>query len=293
VLPRTETFDFFFVIITATLSQQEMADTEVKAISQNATGVNVQTANKTVDLDVTGEPAVVANIPELENVSDNVDDTPTQSAPSVVDKVEATAKEVVETVKAIENADKEAAKAAAVEDKATKEALKADAAAKQAELAKKKAEEEKAKAEAAKKKAEMEKKEAEAEKKALEVAKKKAEEEKAKAEAAKKKAEEEKAKAEAAKKKAEEEAKKKAAAEAKKKALMEQMDPMSMSVKAEYQGVCVGWVKSSNAANAPMVMAACAKTKENTCPAVFNDSTCTMLQPINAKVGQDAKMMMF
>ena len=256
-----------------------MADTEVKAISQNATGVNVQTANKTVDLDVTGEPAVVANIPELENVSDNVDDTPTQSAPSVVDKVEATAKEVVETVKAIENADKEAAKAAAVEDKATKEALKADAAAKQAELAKKKAEEEKAKAEAAKKKAEMEKKEAEAEKKALEVAKKKAEEEKAKAEAAKKKAEEE--------------AKKKAAAEAKKKALMEQMDPMSMSVKAEYQGVCVGWVKSSNAANAPMVMAACAKTKENTCPAVFNDSTCTMLQPINAKVGQDAKMMMF
>jgi TolA protein len=285
VLPRTETFDFFFVIITATLSQQEMADTEVKAISQNATGVNVQTANKTVDLDVTGEPAVVANIPELENVSDNVDDTPTQSAPSVVDKVEATAKEVVETVKAIENADKEAAKAAAVEDKATKEALKADAAAKQAELAKKKAEEEKAKAEAAKKKAEMEKKEAEAEKKALEVAKKKAEEEKAKAEAAKKKAEEEKAK--------EEEAKKKAAAEAKKKALMEQMDPMSMSVKAEYQGVCVGWVKSSNAANAPMVMAACAKTKENTCPAVFNDSTCTMLQPINAKVGQDAKMMMF
>ena len=279
MLPRTETLDFFFVIITATLSQQEMADTEVKAISQNATGVNVQTANKTVDLDVTGEPAVVANIPELENVSDNVDDTPTQSAPSVVDKVEATAKEVVETVKAIENADKEAAKAAAVEDKATKEALKADAAAKQAELAKKKAEEEKAKAEAAKKKAEMEKKEAEAEKKALEVAKKKAEEEKAKAEAAKKKAEEE--------------AKKKAAAEAKKKALMEQMDPMSMSVKAEYQGVCVGWVKSSNAANAPMVMAACAKTKENTCPAVFNDSTCTMLQPINAKVGQDAKMMMF
>ena len=244
MLPRTETLDFFFVIITATLSQQEMADTEVKAISQNATGVNVQTANKTVDLDVTGEPAVVANIPELENVSDNVDDTPTQSAPSVVDKVEATAKEVVETVKAIENADKEAAKAAAVEDKATKEALKADAAAKQAELAKKKAEEEKAKAEAAKKKAE-------------------------------------------------EEAKKKAAAEAKKKALMEQMDPMSMSVKAEYQGVCVGWVKSSNAANAPMVMAACAKTKENTCPAVFNDSTCTMLQPINAKVGQDAKMMMF
>ena len=267
-----------------------MAEPDVTAISQNATGVNVQTANKTVDLDDTGEPTVVANIPELEPMSDPVDDIPTPSAPSIADKVEATAKEVVETVKAIEQAGEDAAKAAADEEKATKEALKAEAAAKQAELAKKKADEEKAKAEAAKKKAEMEKKEAEAQKKALEAAKKKAEEEKAKAEAAKKKADEEKAKAEAAKKKADEE---KAAAEAKKKALMQQMDPMTMSVKSEFQGVCVGWVKSSNVPDATMVMAACAKTKENTCPAVFNASTCTMLQPINAKVGQDTKMMMF
>ena len=129
-------------------------------------------------------------------------------------------------------------------------------------------------------------------------AKKKAENEKKEAEAAKKKAENEKKEAEAAKKKAadeqkiaEEIAKKKAIAEAKRKSL-EQMDHMTLSVTTEYRGVCVGWVKTNDSDNAPMVMAACAKTKENTCPAVFNNR-CTILRPMKTTVTEGAKIMMF
>ena len=119
-----------------------------------------------------------------------------------------------------------------------------------------------------------------------------------KADEAKKKAENEKKEAEAAKKKAadeqkiaEEIAKKKAIAEAKRKSL-EQMDHMTLSVTTEYRGVCVGWVKTNDSDNAPMVMAACAKTKENTCPAVFNNR-CTILRPMKTTVTEGAKIMMF
>ena len=162
---------------------------------------------------------------------------------------------------------------------------------KKADDAKKKAEKDAKKAEAAKKKAEEEaKKAADANKKAEEEAKKAADAKK-KAADAKKKAEEEAKKAADEQKIAEEIAKKKAIAEAKRKSL-EQMDHMTLSVTTEYRGVCVGWVKTNDSDNAPMVMAACAKTKENTCPAVFNNR-CTILRPMKTTVTEGAKIMMF
>jgi hypothetical protein len=264
-------------------------------VSQNLTGVNVQTANTAQEIDAIGELTIVENIPELETLSDPVDDLLTSSTPAP--DIEKATQEVVEAVKALATAEKETVKAAADEVNAVNEAIKADAIAKRAKLVQKRAEEEKVKAEAVQKKAEEERKNVEAARKAAEAekikaeaAKAEAEEVKAKAEAAKKMADEVRAKAEAAKKMADEV---RAKAEAKREALVQQIDPMAVTVTTEFQGVCVGWVKSSNADD-DMVMAACAKTgKNNTCPAVFNSDTCTILQPLNAKVGRGVKMTKF
>lgn len=282
-------------------------DKEVAILSQNATGVNVQTQNASVDLDDTGDVKEAAAIPELEHLGDDLAPSvaPTSLAAAddakidaetkevkAVSKIQDSTKNISDAAAAIVKADVEVKKAAEVVETAAVAAKQAEDSAKKAEVQKKKAEEEKKKAEALKEEAEEEKKKKEAEKKKLQEEKKKAEE-------AKKKAEEEAKKAAAAAKKAadekkiaEEAAKKKAAAETKRKSL-EQMDPMTLSVTAEYRGVCVGWVKSNDSASAPMVMAACAKTKENTCPAVFNDKSCTLLQPMKTNVTQGAKVMMF
>ena len=170
-----------------------------------------------------------------------------------------------------------------VAQKAEAEAKKAKA---KAEAEAKKAKAEKEAAEKAKAKAEAEAKKAKAEKEAAEKAK--AEAEAKKAEAEKEAAEKAKAEAEAKKAVAEKEAKK----TKKVQTDLQEMDPMSLSVSADYQGLCVGWVKANDAPSAPMIMAACAKTKEDTCPAVFNATSCKALRPIGAKVVQDAKMMM-
>lgn len=275
-------------------------DKEVATLSQNSTGVNVQTQNASVDLDVAGDVKEAAAIPELEHLGDDLASgvAPTNLAAADEAKIDAETKEV-KAVGKIQDSTKNISDAAAAIVKADVEVKKASEVVETAAVAAKQAEDSAKKAEVQKKKAEALKEEAEEAKKKNEAEKKKFQEEKKKAEEAKKKAEEEAKKAAAAVKKAadekkiaEEAAKKKAAAEAKRKSL-EQMDPMTLSVTAEYRGVCVGWVKSNDSATAPMVMAACAKTKENTCPVVFNDKSCTLLQPMKTNVTQGAKVMMF
>lgn len=284
-------------------------DKEVKSHSKDLTGVNAVTQNVKVDIDETGDVKEAAAIPELEHLGDYLvpSAAPTDLAAADEAKIDAETKEVKAAAK-IKDSTKDISDAAAAIVKADVEVKKASevvetaaVAAKQAEESAKKAEVEKKKAEVEKKKAEALKEEAEKEKSNKEAEKKKLQEEKKKAEEAKKKAEEEAKKAAATAKKAaedkkiaEEASKKKAAAEAKRKSL-EQMDPMTLSVTAEYQGMCVGWVKANDSANAPMVMAACAKTKENTCPAVFDNknNTCVLLQPMKVDVTQGAKVMMF
>lgn len=64
-----------------------------------------------------------------------------------------------------------------------------------------------------------------------------------------------------------------------------------VSVTANVPDLCVGYfgVEGSDRG----VLAACHKAPDNTCPATFDASRCTLLKPVQVDVTQNAKMMMF
>ena len=76
------------------------------------------------------------------------------------------------------------------------------------------------------------------------------------------------------------------------KALQKSQDLMhGFDVASKNTGMCVGYFKVEG--TDAQVLAACAKTPENTCPATFNADTCVALKPVNVDVTKGAKVMMF
>jgi hypothetical protein len=76
------------------------------------------------------------------------------------------------------------------------------------------------------------------------------------------------------------------------RALQKSQDLMhGFDVASTSTGMCVGYFKVEG--TDAHVLAACAKTPENTCPVTFDTDTCTALKPVNVDVTQGAKVMMF
>ena len=77
-----------------------------------------------------------------------------------------------------------------------------------------------------------------------------------------------------------------------KKALQKSQDLMHrFDIASKNTGMCVGYFKVEG--TDAQVLAACAKTPENTCPATFNADSCVALKPVNVDVTKGAKVMMF
>ena len=76
------------------------------------------------------------------------------------------------------------------------------------------------------------------------------------------------------------------------KALQKSQDLMhGFDIASKNTGMCVGYFKVEG--TDAQVLAACAKTPENTCPATFNADSCVALRPVNVDVTKGARVMMF
>ena len=127
----------------------------------------------------------------------------------------------------------------------------------------------------------------------MEVLAAEAEAELARATAAEAKAVAEAVAVEKAKAEADEAAKAKADEAAKaKKTTMATLDPVAYSAMAEYEGMCVGFFPDKESKDAQH-MAVCRMMSDNTCPAVYDSSMCTLLSPVKASVREASSKVMW